>query len=314
MAFKKVVISKVDLDTTLTAYLQGVRSENMLVEVVRGSASGKDLADPTVLCIECGGTGRVIEGNFDHHGGGEENRAASTQAFEQMMLWMRKIQPLVRYVAEVDCGTLTRHERADGPSLVWLFSGMLLSIKKPEEQLQAGLTLLDTVVTLNLDPYGSMSKVFSILPEAKNWFQTKKDHERWARQVATHVQWFVSDCGAVIAAVETSWFGAPGLLSGLKDPESRSADVTVSLNPVHQQAGKVYRKFSVTSRKHSLKPVLEELQKTEPGWGGPNHMTIIGSTLGEDSLFSLEEVVQMVVKRFEKKKEDEDGSLISQVA
>lgn len=313
MAYKKVVISKVDLDTTLTAYLQGVRSENMLVEVVRGSATGKDLADPTVLCIECGGTGRVIEGNFDHHGGGEETRAASTQAFEQMMLWMRKIQPLVQYVAEVDCGTLTRHERADGPSLVWLFSGMLLSIKKTEEQLQAGLKLLDAVIILNLDPYGSMSKVISALPEVKTWFQTKKDHERWAKQVAAQVQWFESPSGALIAAVETTWFGAPGLLSGLKDAEGRSADVTVSLNSAHQQGGKVYRKFSVTSRKHSLRPVLEELQKTEPGWGGPNHMTIIGSTLGEDSLFSLEEVVQVVVKRFEKK-EDEDDSLISQVA
>ena len=77
--FDRVLVGKIDLDTVGAAYLLGVTRADT-VEVLRGEASMEDLADPSVLCIEVGGSGMVEAKSFDHHAGDGPTDSATLQA------------------------------------------------------------------------------------------------------------------------------------------------------------------------------------------------------------------------------------------
>lgn len=298
--YKKVVFQKPDLDTALAAYIEGIRPDVPELVAVCGSATAEDRNDPEVLCLECTGSGDLVLANRDHHAGGDD-RPACVQAFEAVEKWLDKLRPLVNYVAEVDTGKKSFHRLKSGPSLVWLYSGLMLVHRgKVIEQFWATLRLLHEVVKLGLDPYGSMTKVFATLPEAKEWDAAKREHERWSKQVLAKVQWSESPSGVLIAAVETEWFGAPGLLASLAK-DGRKADVTISLNPDFRNDNSGFRKYSVTAPRGDLSKLAEALSNIEPGWGGPvrkdpkNQGAFLGSARETSSKLSLENVVQIAM-------------------
>lgn len=284
MSFKTVLFGKVDLDTIATAFVMGVDPISQAFRAIAGSASGEQLSDPSTLCIEVGGSGRVEANNFDHHEPGMTALSACAQSLE-------RLARIVRYVDDIDRGELEKTQECEFPSLLALISGMLLCERRPEEQMKQGLVILREVMHSGVDPYGSMRPILKSIPGAEEWAARKRAHERLGEQVCKKAQWLVTRQNRLLAVVETDWFGAPGALYG------QGAEVVIALNPKHERAGKVYRKFTVAGKDgFSVIPALQKLQELEEGWGGPQHGTICGSPEGHDSELSSEVVTRIVIE------------------
>lgn len=101
----QVVFQQADLDTCLTAVILGVTERDEL-SVTTGEASAADLANPSVLCIEAGGSGRTDIGNYDHYGIDAPIESACVQAFASVVEPSEHLRRLVAYVATVDRGRL----------------------------------------------------------------------------------------------------------------------------------------------------------------------------------------------------------------
>lgn len=290
-SFREVLFGKVDLDTLTAGLVLGICPEDQNLRSVSGSASAEELKDSQVLCLEVGGTSRTDKNNFDHHPIQGEVRldlSAAAQALERMAR-------LVRYVDEVDRGI--RHDsHCHFPSLVSLVSGMKLIIKDPEEQMRKGLRLMRTVLQSGLDPYDCMEKIVDWMPESDEWIKAKREHEKCFVEATQNAIWFQTITGIKIAAVETSWIGAPGALYGM------GAHVVIALNPKHEQGGKVYRKYTIAVHRDlgiNLSQAISELFSLEKGWGGPSHATIIGSPQGADSQLPMQVVANVVTKNLQ---------------
>ncbi|MFA6549416.1 MAG: hypothetical protein WCT39_05775 [Candidatus Margulisiibacteriota bacterium] len=286
-SFKEVLFGKVDLDALTVGLVMGITPCDQNLRSLKGSAKAEEIADPAVLCIECGGSGQTDKNNFDHHPSDGEKKidlSAAAQALE-------RLARLVRYVDEVDRGI--RHDTGcQFPSLVQLIAGMKLIIKDPEEQMRKGLAVLRAVVQSGLDPYGCMEKITSWIPEAETWISEKREHEKRFKEVLDKAIWFTTITGIKVAAVSTTWIGAPGALYGY------GAHAVIALNPEFEQGGVKYRKFTVAVHRDTglnLFSAIENLNALEKGWGGPTHGTIIGSPQGKDSQRTIEEVAGVVV-------------------
>lgn len=77
------------------------------------------------------------------------------------------------------------------------------------------------------------------------------------------------------------------------------ADYVLAFNPTFPASdGGTYQKFTISVRNHlvefPLEAILTELRKREPGWGGRG--TILGSTRDQDTLFTVEEVTNILLK------------------
>ncbi|HOJ43443.1 MAG TPA: hypothetical protein PLW88_00945 [Syntrophorhabdaceae bacterium] len=120
----KVVIQKPDLDTCLTALILGI-SEKDEITTVEDKADEADINNPSVICIECGGTGLVELNNFDHHDPDRYFPPACIQAYESLNCSDVKLIRLVEYVSLVDDRPEnTLHILFPSPSNI--FSGMVL--------------------------------------------------------------------------------------------------------------------------------------------------------------------------------------------
>lgn len=285
----QVLLNKVDLDTIATAWLMvGCAQAQPRFTALRGSANAAQLADPTILCVEVGGSGRMVENNFDHHDQRQPGLLSST-----MQVMARKMR-IAAYVDAVDRGLeMGRHEGDTFPSLLQLISGMLLSAEKPEEQMAAGGEILQAVLETGIDPYGSMAPLYEVIPAARSWADRKRQHDRLFEEVAASAAWYTTAAGKKLAVVETTWVGAPGALYG------RGADIVLARNPAFQSGGEVYAKYTLAAHREAgvtITPALFELQKLEEGWGGPAHGTICGSPMGRDSTLTVEEVTQVIIQ------------------
>ncbi|MFA5961542.1 MAG: hypothetical protein WC848_02595 [Parcubacteria group bacterium] len=311
-SFREVLFGKVDLDSMATALVLGISPEDQNLRSVSGSASAEELKDSDVLCLEVGGTGRTTENCFDHHPCGGERKidlSAAAQALERMAR-------LIHYVDEVDRGI--RHDcECRFPSLVSLVSGMKLIVKEPEEQMRKGLQLMRTVLQSGLDPYDCMEKITIWMPEASEWIEAKRQHERHFAEATQNAMWFQTITGIKVVAVETTWIGAPGALYGL------GAHVVIVLNPTFEQGGKVYRKYTIAVHRDlgiNLSSAISELRLLEDGWGGPAHATICGSPQGVDSQLSMQTVADVVTKSLQgvklvnKKERKEEEELLRKAA
>lgn len=299
--YRKVVFQKPDLDTALTAVIEGVRPDVAELVAVSGSASAEDRNDSTVLCIECTGSGDLVLSNRDHHAG-PDSRPACVQAFEAVELWLRKLKPLVQYVAEVDIGKKSFHRLSGGPSLVWLYSGLMVFYGNDKvQQFWASIRLLLKVLELNLDPYGPMNKVLESMPEAVEWDKAKREHERWSRQVVSKAQYTESKDGVLIAYVVSNWKGAVGLLQATETKGQRKPNVVICLSTDFHHDGSGFCKYSVAASAADLSKLKLRLNEIEPGWGGPvrenpkKDGAFLGSPLAASSAVELEDVVQMVM-------------------
>ncbi len=287
---RETLFGKIDLDTLTAMLVLGIDPTRQAVRQISGSASAEALRDPRTLCLEVGGTGREKENDFDHHGpsmGTGSSLSACAQA-------LRRLARLVDYVDELDRGVRRAEEIVGGgfPSLAQLVSGMLLVERDPERRVACGLEILRAVVQSGLDPYGSMEPLLEHVPGAIRWAEQKRLHDRAFEQVCADAQWHTTASGATLAVVVASWIGAPGALYG------RGATFVVALNPAMEAAdGKTVRKFTVAGHRQLVTALLEPLQAREPGWGGPQHGSIIGSPRDASSGLGLEEVVALAIAR-----------------
>jgi hypothetical protein len=286
------MIQQADLDTCLTALILGV-SDNDQVEVIRGTAAERDLADPTVLCIEAGGSGRVHQSDYDHHEVRGPTDSACVQAWERWRIgharganetdsaaWER----LVAYVAMMDTGPISL-PRASSPTLSQVISGMRLTVHRPVEQLREGMQILSAVLVNGFDPFAS-------LPELPGWaayLKARRVNDAALDAVTSRVQVHVSRSGRRIGGVETEAIGAPGILYAM------GCDLAVVYHP--RFGHPPVRKITIGSNGDKLDNLLDALNHLEPSWGGPASGTIIGSPRPGTQL-ALEQVLRLVLTMF----------------
>ncbi|MDP3888576.1 MAG: hypothetical protein Q8Q24_00885 [bacterium] len=326
--FNKVQVGKIDLDTcgALMLVCNGVVKKDQ-VEVLRGQATEEDLANLQVLCIEVGGNGRVKEGNFDHHGM-EKLPSATMQAWETITRpkmvrhlretsdriesstfkkmdflkhdffyfsdWYRVCQ-LVEYIDKLDTkGPGSMPQGAKFPTLSDVFSGMLLTISDPKEQLRTGAFLLGSILVLGIDPFGQMPRENRFMDTYPSWqmfIEAKEAHDRKVEEAVQSASWDTTKSGLKLAYLETDFIGALGALY------DNGAQIAIAFSP-NFGPNKI-PKFSIgvkegeKIRVDSLRP---ELNSKDPGWGGPPTGTIIGSPREVGSKMSLQEVVDIVRK------------------
>ncbi len=313
MAKRQIRVGKIDLDTVGAAWLLGVDREDEVI-VLRSEASEEDLANPEILCIEVGGSGRVSEGNFDHHQEGGPIRSATCQVYSlakdetraepagdlgeiqtpvgplggrlflleslNFSKGIRLVKDLVDYIDILDTKgpqVLPGYGKAEGfPYLSDVFAGMLLTERDPVEQLHKGVEILCAVVEYGQDPYGTI-KGFDSYAEAK------VENTRQIAKALEQARWETTQGGLKLGYLETQFFGAPGALYG------NGAQVVVALNPNMNGV----RKFTIAGNGIRVDAVAPKLNQLEAGWGGPATGTILGSPR-EGSKLTLEEVVRIV--------------------
>lgn len=278
----KVVIQKADLDTCLTALVLGVSPTDEIV-VVRQGADPEDLKNPSVLCIEAGGSGQIHLNNFDHHN--SENLPTACEQALAVRGGNERIQKLVKYVAAVDAnlGKLRRNgQPVPQPTLSAIFSGMKLCVKDQKEQFLRGMELLRTVLKEQLDPFGAMPA----RPEWAAYLEAKQKNDAELEKAKANARCFTSKSGLTIGFLETEYVGALGLLYQL------GCQVGIVYNPRYGEPP--VKKYTIGSREEDVRVdgLLEELNKLDPGWGGRER--VIGSPLGKDSRLEPEEVAALV--------------------
>lgn len=293
--WNRVLVEKRDLDTIGTAFLTGVTREDK-VEVLRGGqASEADLADPSVLCIEVGGAGRVEEANFDHHEAGGPAESAIRQAgtFARLRAIAQELGgdeaghhahllALVAYIDAIDVegarGLGRKPKVSEFPYLSDVFAGMLLTERNPVEQLHKGVELLREVIRTGQNPFGTI-RGFDAYAEAK-----RENNAQIAKAVES-ARWVETLGGRRLAYLETDFIGAPGALYGA------GADIAVAYAP--RFGNPPVAKFTVAGNGIKVDAALPGLLALEEGWGGPATGTIIGSPHAGSKL-TLAQVVEIV--------------------
>jgi hypothetical protein len=263
----RVVIQQVDMDTCLTALVQGISGDEDVI-VVKGDASPADLADPGVLCIEAGGSGQVELKNFDHHNTTAPLPPACRQAFQASGRSDPLVARLVDYVAAIDVAGLHALPPLPGagfPTLSDVFAGMRLVIKDPVEQLRAGLALFKTVLTQSIDPFGLMPE----LPDWQAYLAAKRQNDKAIEHAKANAEIFTSTHGLQVGYLETDVFGIPGALYALGCP------VAIAFSP--RFGDPPAPKYTIGGNGVRVDHLLPWLNALESGWGGPAHGTIIGS-------------------------------------
>lgn len=278
---KRFVVQKVDLDTALTALLLGF-GEGDAAAFRPAGATADELADPAILCIESGGSGDVKRGNYDHHDPFRDLPPACAQAWAVVRaeghVPCQKTQRLVDYVSLLDTegraalAAKSTPAGADAPPLSWIFSGMLASIARPEEQLVAAVAILRTVLERGIDPFGVMPD----LPEWRGYVCKKAEIARALRMAVEAARFFHTRRGLACGFLSTPVWGALGALY------DRGCQIAIAHAP-----GPVpgTSKYTIGGdRGLHVSPLLAALDEREPGWGGPSHGTIIGSPRGGSRL------------------------------
>lgn len=311
-SFLRVVVGKIDLDTIGAAWLLGV-SDADDIRVVRGEASAEDLADPNVVCIEVGGSGRVEERNFDHHGESSEDLPSATkQVSEEDSVqgcvesdWKRiergfskpdvqvgpslipPAQRIIEYINIFDIQgpeEIRRLSSGEPPFLSDIVSGILLVKRDSREQLLEGVRVLQLLAASGIDPFGSVQDLVEEHPDLSGYVEAKAENNRRIAEALENASWGFTRSGLKMAWLETSFPGALGALY------NSGAQVVVAFNPDL----KGVRKFTIGGngvRVSSIQPLLNEV---EEGWGGPGSGTILGSPK-EGSVMELSEVVRIVM-------------------
>lgn len=309
MARKVVINRKVDLDLALTALLLGVSGEDEIV-VVRDKAEEGDLLDPNVICIECGGSGEVQRGNFDHHDTSANLPPACMQAFDLLFegksggpssalglglgksakeqgAFADRVRRLVEYVSLLDTsGPQGLKERGMSPedafpTLSYVFSGMLLVVKDPVEQLFKGMEILRKVLELGVDPFGPLPAV----PEWEGYIRARRKNDEELSAALARAEFFQTERGLRAGFLETEAVGALGALY------RAGCQVAIVYSP--NFGDPPVAKYTIGGnglRVDALKAVLDGI---EPGWGGPAHGTILGSPRSGSKL-RPEEVKELV--------------------
>ena len=269
---KRVVIRQADLDTCVTAFVLGVVYSDEIVVTDRADAS--TLADSSTLCIEVGGSGHVVSGNFDHHDAGGPSVPACRQAFDATRhegdVWLAR---LISYAEMIDLGQAVDYTIQPAPPLLTisaLVSGIRLVEPTPERQLCRSLALLEWLSRERLDPFTPAPP----RPEWDDLISAKAKAAEVLQRVTAGAALSISSSGLLVGFLVAH---APGALGALY---TRGCDVVVAYQPA-------LRKYTIGGRdQRSVDHLLPFLNALEPGWGGPMQGSVIGSPFGGSSLAS----------------------------
>ena len=283
----RIVLQQVDLDTCLTGLLLGAGSADD-VTVARDGATPAELADPNVLCIEAGGSGETDRNNFDHHATCTAWPPACEQALRVVgSAGSRTMERLVEYVVSVDLGHASR-AASDNPGLSSLFSGMRLTVRDPVQQFFTGLSILSTVLSESVDPWGPVPP----RPEWKLYQEAQARERALLKAVEPAAERLVTRQGRQVGFLRTDRVGALGALY------RRGCAIGIAYAQAFRPpaGGKPIRKFTIGGRDGvRVDRLLGPLSERETGWGGPAHGTIIASPRGGTRL-DPEEVRRLVCK------------------
>ncbi len=298
-----MVIRQADLDTVVAGYVLGA-SPDSEVTWVPGEASAEDLADPSVLCLECGGAGDTVRGNFDHHGtaaalapacaqalatrsGADPKLAALVAATFDPRPSTRdlsgadpKLAALVAYAAAVDEGRALPRVRR-WPDLSHLHSGVRLCHADQAEAFRQGLRLVAAVHRGGLPPWGPLPW----RPEWAEYRAAKAVNRAALAGLGERARVFRTRLGRLAGWLEAPVPGVHGVLRSL------GCEIGVAAAPPDPATGR--RRMTIASPSLRVDGWLPVLAAREPGWGGPAHGTIVGSPWGGSRL-ALESVVEMV--------------------
>ncbi|MBQ9275946.1 MAG: hypothetical protein IJ228_14175 [Succinivibrio sp.] len=291
----KVCFIKADLDTMLAGFimldgvaaLEGTLPAQNVSDLIAGleitalkeSAEESLLCDRRVLCLECGGSGRTAELNFDHHGEGaaDVDGCAAQQAWH---CWSAEhfldpdvsavMESLVEYTAQIDLGrgVPRRGGNNDNVTLAGLLSGMMYLVRGQQERFVKGLELLLSAASAMLRGRGACDNL-------REWAQSEPTANLYLQEKARRMAQLQDESASAVTlrespykvmALESALFGVHGLL------RSKSADISV--------AGDGRGHISVASRpglERVIARIQSALNELEAGWGGPVGGTIIGS-------------------------------------
>jgi len=278
-----VLIRKPDLDTLMAALMAGVSLTRPL-KALAGLAEPEMLGDSSVLCLECGGSGRTAELNFDHHNYPLELPTAAEQVWEfigRPPAW----KEWVNYTAWVDTAGRRGYvpPRAETVTLSGLLSGLFLSRPETADRFWLGLALLEDAVSCGQPPWD----LTAALKSRPAWLAWADARDRGARALADSVErvrrWRLRPGGPEpFLALSSPWPGVHGLLKDLggagRLAHRPGGHFTLSVEPE-------YRAW--------LLSVTKFLNGLEPGWGGPAGGLILGSPFG-GSRFDLETLEELL--------------------
>jgi len=275
----RTVICKPDLDTCLAALILGVEIGDT-IEITAGKAEKSDLANPAVRCIECGGSGQSDLNNYDHH----DSDLTLAPACRQALATGRKSAPgiarLVDYVCCIDDG-LPLPAEIPFPSLSNLFSGMMAITPEPLLQFRLGMSMLDTILQQELNPFERMPD----LPEWQPYSEAKRQLVQSVEKALATATLLHSHSGLTVGVLRSAAIGGAGHLY------DRGCDVVILYGQLVGSLPLV--KFTIASRTENVMPLAALLCQQEPGWGGKCH--IIGSPR-TGSRLNAEDVISLVLR------------------
>ena len=277
--FSSVYICKADLDTIVAGFLL-LGDTTIPVTTVVDRAPEDVLCNPSILCLECGGSGRTAESNFDHHDGNRSLPCAAEQAWN-ILGRPSQFTVLVQYTACMDTGCTPHDKPEDGVlSLSSLVSGMMLSVATQKNRFLEGLRLLHLVVENDLRPENSM-RLCSLDVRAATYAKAKEHCRQQLQQAAlARREWIFA--GIRVQSLETPFPGVHGLLHSLGADISIAGNGTrwsISVNPEY---------------KGLLQTIRNLLEQQEEGWGGPVHGTILGSPRSQPSRLNLQNLIDAI--------------------
>jgi len=260
----KIIMSeKIDLDSCMTAaIILGVESPE--IEIVDELATGAQLENAAIACIECGWSGDTQRNNWDHHfyapSGTRTEPNLPPACIQAAQEKLPVIPSVVKAIGEWDLGkTVNNFEH---PEIKDIFSGMLLSIKNVKKQAITGIKLCRKWLAGD----------FQLSPEEVEWKRIIK--EEYSKKVEAEwkkVEFMDTLGGRAIAYVKSPFWGTLQEIQKRIDEE----DIVVVQNP---ETNKVTIALNANGPEEmNLKLVCDLLNKIDPGWGGPISGKIIGS-------------------------------------
>jgi hypothetical protein len=254
-----VMSKKVDMDSCMTAAILLGSNTPENIELV-DLATPDQLADASIACIECGGSGRVELNDWDHHhydGDTTEKKYLPPACIQAAREKLGQIPSVVQAIGVWDEGKFA--EFPEFREIQVVFNGMLLDVRNVAEQAKLGIQLCQK--WLNGD--------FSLSQDEKKWKKVKSEYDIKIAEAMDAVEFIDTLSGRVVAYVESPFWGTLREIQNTIDSEDivavrnpANGKVTIALNP--QGPG-------------DLKFICELLNKLDPGWGGPITGKIIGS-------------------------------------
>jgi|GEM_PF-1867388 len=318
--FTQVLVEKTDLDTIGSFFmhkLAGRIEDDCAITSLRGQALPEQLNNPQTLCIECGGSGDIDKGNFDHHaeGGPEESATLQTLKTLPKSKLSLEIIHLANYIDSLDRydqeQIKLKYQNTVFPTLSDIVAGINLKhFREPVVALKTGSQVIENILATGQKPTGPISGF-------DEFAELKKNNDEQIDLVRKNVKFLKTSRGNYIGHLETKFFGAPNIIyqEGLKKygtdetivavahnpkfgPENNENKFTIGLNHSPQIAKEKdisLKKLADKLNDPSLDSVVDlEKRKT---WGGPPTGTVIGSPKGGTNL-NMKQVLSEIEKLY----------------